>query len=235
MSAKFTLTGVYSEVVEAKLMEVADLIASTLDQPRDSRAWDHLLVYAPRDALERRLQTLNCNGDEYVDSLRPSRANDEVRERPTQDRGFEPRNESSVANGPHEAGSTRGKILSGGDQAIGAAVRSLAPQPPMEGLRAIENRLRNYRIWNHTLKRYESVPLAIEAADLLAALASPSLTAARETRTGAHLLQTAKSMGWLDDGEGALEFMLRRCREVAFEDCGRTTAPATLIEQSGQK
>ena len=41
----------------------------------------------------------------------------------------------------------------------------------------------------------------------------------REQRTGAHLLQTAKSLGWKDDGEGALEFMLRRAREVAFEDC----------------
>ena len=44
----------------------------------------------------------------------------------------------------------------------------------------------------------------------------------REMRTGAHLLQVAKSMGWPDDGEGALEFMLRRAREVAFEDCGKT-------------
>lgn len=43
----------------------------------------------------------------------------------------------------------------------------------------------------------------------------------RERRTGAHLLQTAKAMGWKDDGEGALEFMLRRAREVAFEDCGK--------------
>jgi hypothetical protein len=42
----------------------------------------------------------------------------------------------------------------------------------------------------------------------------------REIRTGAHLLQAAKSLGWPDDGEGALEFMLRRAREVAFEDCG---------------
>jgi len=41
----------------------------------------------------------------------------------------------------------------------------------------------------------------------------------REQRTGAYLLQTAKSLGWPDDGEGALEFMLRRTREVAFEDC----------------
>jgi hypothetical protein len=48
--------------------------------------------------------------------------------------------------------------------------------------------------------------------------------AERERRTGAHLLKTARSMGWPDteeDGEGAFEFMMRRCREVAFEDCGR--------------
>jgi hypothetical protein len=45
--------------------------------------------------------------------------------------------------------------------------------------------------------------------------------AERERRTGAHLIQTARSLGWQDDGEGAQEFMLRRCREVAFEDCGR--------------
>lgn len=43
----------------------------------------------------------------------------------------------------------------------------------------------------------------------------------REQRTGAYLLQTAKSLGWPDDGEGALEFMLRKAREVAFEDCGK--------------
>lgn len=48
----------------------------------------------------------------------------------------------------------------------------------------------------------------------------------RETRTGAHLLQMAKSLGWPDDGEGALEFMLRRAREVAFEDCGHQRSSA---------
>jgi hypothetical protein len=40
----------------------------------------------------------------------------------------------------------------------------------------------------------------------------------KERRTGAYVLQTAKALGWKDDGEGALEFMLRRAREVAFED-----------------
>ncbi len=60
MSAKFTLTGAYAKDVERKLMEAADLIAATLDQPADSRAWDHLLIYCPRDAIERRLQTLGA-------------------------------------------------------------------------------------------------------------------------------------------------------------------------------
>ena len=48
----------YAKEVERKLMEAADLIAATLDQPADPRAWDHLLVYCPRDAIERRLQNL---------------------------------------------------------------------------------------------------------------------------------------------------------------------------------
>jgi hypothetical protein len=41
----------------------------------------------------------------------------------------------------------------------------------------------------------------------------------REIRTGAHLLAAAKSLGWKDDGEGAFEFVVRRSREVALEDC----------------
>lgn len=41
----------------------------------------------------------------------------------------------------------------------------------------------------------------------------------RERRTGAHVLQMASATGWNDDGEGALEFLLRRAREVAIEDC----------------
>lgn len=49
----------------------------------------------------------------------------------------------------------------------------------------------------------------------------------RDLRTGAHVLQMAKSLGWPDDGEGALEFMLRRAREVAFED-------AEIVRLSGE-
>lgn len=41
----------------------------------------------------------------------------------------------------------------------------------------------------------------------------------RELRAGAHLFRTARSLGWPDDGEGAQEFLLRRTREVAIEDC----------------
>jgi len=41
----------------------------------------------------------------------------------------------------------------------------------------------------------------------------------REIRTGIHLLKTAKSLGWKDGGEGAFEFVVRRSREVALEDC----------------
>jgi len=59
MSGKFTLTGAYSKDIERKMMEVADMMAATLDQPADLRAWEHLLVYCPRDILEQRLMTLN--------------------------------------------------------------------------------------------------------------------------------------------------------------------------------
>jgi hypothetical protein len=42
-----------------EMMDLADHFASTLEQPNDPRAWDHLLIYAPRDALERRLKRLD--------------------------------------------------------------------------------------------------------------------------------------------------------------------------------
>jgi hypothetical protein len=61
---------------------------------------------------------------------------------------------------------------------------------------------------------YATHPMIQQAADALEQVD-------RERRTGAHLLKTAQSLGWPDDGEGAQEFLLRRCREVAFEDCGR--------------
>jgi hypothetical protein len=40
-----------------------------------------------------------------------------------------------------------------------------------------------------------------------------------EARYGTHLIATAKSLGWKNDGEGPQEFLLRRTREVALEDC----------------
>jgi len=44
---------------------------------------------------------------------------------------------------------------------------------------------------------------------------------ARLLRHGRHLFATARSLGWEDDGEGALEFVVRRISEVAIEDCKR--------------
>jgi hypothetical protein len=40
-----------------------------------------------------------------------------------------------------------------------------------------------------------------------------------EARYGTHLIATAKSLGWKNDGEGPQEFLLRRTRVVALEDC----------------
>jgi hypothetical protein len=54
-------------------------------------------------------------------------------------------------------------------------------------------------------------------------LVDDEMEGVRERRHGIHLLRTARSLGWPDDGEGALEFLLRRAREVAFEDCGCPT------------
>lgn len=45
------------EQAEWLLNAASDFIAATLAQP-DPRAWDHLLIYAPRDAIERRLASL---------------------------------------------------------------------------------------------------------------------------------------------------------------------------------
>ncbi|MEY9247608.1 hypothetical protein [Bradyrhizobium elkanii] len=59
---------------------------------------------------------------------------------------------------------------------------------------------------------YATHPICQQAADVLE-------QGDRERRHGANLLQLARQCGWKDDGEGALEFMLRRSREVAIEDC----------------
>jgi len=43
---------------ERLLNAAMDHIAGTLEQPADQRAWDHLLIYCPREALERRINAL---------------------------------------------------------------------------------------------------------------------------------------------------------------------------------
>ena len=43
---------------ERLLNAAMDHIAGTHEQPGDMRAWDHLLVYCPREALERRLSAV---------------------------------------------------------------------------------------------------------------------------------------------------------------------------------
>lgn len=48
------------EKLALEMMDLADHFADTLEQPDDQRAWDHLLIYAPREALERRLQRLDA-------------------------------------------------------------------------------------------------------------------------------------------------------------------------------
>jgi hypothetical protein len=57
----------------------------------------------------------------------------------------------------------------------------------------------------------------------------------REYRHGAHLLESARSMGWADDGEGPFNFIVRRAREVAIEDCrARAIAAEQTIAQALQ-
>lgn len=48
----------FRNVTEILLNKAMDHIGETLEQPTDPRAWDHLLVYAPREAIERRMATL---------------------------------------------------------------------------------------------------------------------------------------------------------------------------------
>lgn len=45
---------------EKLLNDAADHIAVTREQPSDPRAWDQLLIYCPREALERRLEMLRA-------------------------------------------------------------------------------------------------------------------------------------------------------------------------------
>lgn len=62
-----------------------------------------------------------------------------------------------------------------------------------------------------------------EYRDAIAAL-EPAAEATRISRNGEHLFQTAKTLGWDDAGEGALEFVMRRTREVALEDAAPDAA-----------
>lgn len=68
------MSGDYSKEVEEMLNDASDMIASTLDQPKDPRAWDQLLIYCPREAIERRLAAL-----ENKASLDPAGQRDEDR------------------------------------------------------------------------------------------------------------------------------------------------------------
>jgi hypothetical protein len=43
---------------ERLLNAAMDHICDTHEQPTDPRAWDHLLIYCPREILERRLVSL---------------------------------------------------------------------------------------------------------------------------------------------------------------------------------
>lgn len=45
-------------------------------------------------------------------------------------------------------------------------------------------------------------------------------------KIGAHLVLTAIQLGWQNDGEGAQEFVMRRCREVALEDAAERRGQA---------
>jgi hypothetical protein len=44
---------------ERLLNATMDHIAGTLEQPTDLRAWDHLLIYCPREVLKQRLAVIN--------------------------------------------------------------------------------------------------------------------------------------------------------------------------------
>ena len=48
---------------EKLLNDVMDHIAGTHEQPRDMRAWEHLLIYCPREIIERRWKQLNQDGE----------------------------------------------------------------------------------------------------------------------------------------------------------------------------
>ena len=57
-----------------------------------------------------------------------------------------------------------------------------------------------------------------EAAAELTRLTGELALADREIRAGRHLHETARQLGWLDDGEGAQEYVMRQCYEQGRED-----------------
>jgi hypothetical protein len=52
----------YRNATEILLNKAMDHIGETLEQPTNPRAWENLLVYCPREILERRLETLRKSG-----------------------------------------------------------------------------------------------------------------------------------------------------------------------------
>jgi hypothetical protein len=62
-----------AKAVEVRLNEASDLIAGTLEQPADPRAWEVLLIYCPKDLLEKRLRRIAEREREQVteDKLEP--------------------------------------------------------------------------------------------------------------------------------------------------------------------
>jgi hypothetical protein len=61
----------YRNVTEILLNKAMDHIGETLEQPTDPRAWDHLLVYCPIEAIERRLETLRARDRGQTSKVSP--------------------------------------------------------------------------------------------------------------------------------------------------------------------
>ncbi|WP_316207475.1 hypothetical protein [Bradyrhizobium sp. SZCCHNR3118] len=56
----------------------------------------------------------------------------------------------------------------------------------------------------------------------------------RERRHGIHLMLTARKMGWKDDGEGALEYLMRMTRQTAIEDSAKAAGNLEYNEEVGK-
>jgi len=95
------------------------------------------------------------------------------------------------------------------------------PRDDLMALADEADQLVNMGVLNLPLLRSVKLMREMASALRLAASRPAPQVVDSEARHGAHLFATAKSLGWLDDGEGPLEFMIRRTREVAFEDAGK--------------